>query len=185
MAAAAAFLTACYSVPPARTKRWGALANLTVAIPRGFLLPVAGWSVVKSVGMPEPWLISLPLGLFFLGASSTKDFSDIEGDRAGGCNTLPVLYGVRKTAVLIAPFFVLPFLLWIALALSGSLSGWVPGICLLAAGVAALGALIDWLILRRPEELSRSENHISWKLIYLLAILVYSGLAFVYLVPFR
>lgn len=79
MALAAAILTACYSVPPARTKRWGPLASLTVALPRGFLLPVAGWSAVKSVATAEPWLLSLPLGLFILGASSTKDFSDIPG----------------------------------------------------------------------------------------------------------
>ena len=82
LAAAALLLTACYSVPPLRTKRWGIPANLTVAIPRGFLLPVAGWSTVKTAAVSEPWLLAVPLGLFILGASSTKDFSDIPGDRA-------------------------------------------------------------------------------------------------------
>jgi 4-hydroxybenzoate polyprenyltransferase len=182
MAAAAALLTACYSVPPARTKRWGLLANFTVAIPRGFLLPVAGWSAVKTVASAEPWLLSLPLGLFIFGASSTKDFSDIPGDRAGGCKTLPVRYGIRATALIIAPFFVFPFFLWPWMARAGRLSGWGPGLYGLAAVLAALGAYIDYLILRRPEELSRTENHISWKLIYLMAILAYAGLAFVYAV---
>ena len=49
--------------------------------------------------------------LFLVGAASTKDFADIEGDRAGGCKTLPILHGPRKAAWIIAPFFVLPWLL--------------------------------------------------------------------------
>ena len=123
----------------------------------------------------------MPLGLFILGASSTKDFSDIPGDRAGGCNTLPVQYGIRKTAKIIAPFFVLPFFLWPWMSRYGWLSGWAPGLYLLAAAMAGLGAYIDFVILRRPEELSRSENHISWKLIYIMAILAYGGLALIYI----
>jgi 4-hydroxybenzoate polyprenyltransferase len=181
LAGVAAALTACYSVPPARTKRWGVLANITVAIPRGFLLPVAGWSTVKSIGLAEPWLLSFPLGLFIFGASSTKDFSDIPGDRAGGCRTLPVQYGIRKTALIIAPFFVLPFFLWIVFDHFGYLSGRSGGLYLLAAVLAALGGYIDFRIVRRPEELSRGENHLSWKLIYIMAIVAYAGLAAAYL----
>jgi 4-hydroxybenzoate polyprenyltransferase len=180
LGAVAALLTACYSVPPARTKRWGILANVTVAIPRGFLLPVAGWSTVKTVAVPEPWLLSLPLGLFILGSVSTKDFSDIPGDRAGGCNTLPVTYGIRKTAVIISPFFVAPFFLWVVFRHFGYLSAGMTGLVVLALLLAAVGGLIDYLIILRPEELSKGENHISWKLIYLMAILAFAGLATVY-----
>ena len=100
-----------YSAPPLRTKRHGIWANVTIAIPRGMLLKVAGWSTVKTIVDPEPWFIGTIFGLFVLGASTTKDFADIEGDRAGGCQTLPILYGVKKAAWMIAPFFVLPFLL--------------------------------------------------------------------------
>jgi 4-hydroxybenzoate polyprenyltransferase len=183
MAVVAAVLTACYSVPPVRTKRSGILAAVTVAIPRGFLLPVAGWSTVKSIALGEPWLLSIPLGLFILGAGSTKDFSDVPGDRAGGCETLPVRFGIRKTALLISPFFVLPFFLWILMVRAGALSAWRPAIYGLSILLAALGACIDWIIMQRPEEISRSENHISWKLIYLMAILAYAGLALAYMVP--
>ena len=94
-----------------RTKRHGLWANITIAIPRGMLLKVAGWSTVKTIFDPEPWFIGTIFGLFVLGASTTKDFADIEGDRAGGCQTLPILYGVKGAAWMIAPFFVLPFLL--------------------------------------------------------------------------
>ena len=37
--------------------------------------------------------------LFLIGASSTKDFADIEGDRAGGCKTLPILHGPQEGGV--------------------------------------------------------------------------------------
>ena len=183
LALAALVLTAAYSVPPARTKRWGIAANLTVSIPRGFLLPIAGWTTVKTAAMPEPWLLCLPLGLFILGATSTKDFSDIPGDRAGGCQTLPVRYGIRRTALMIAPFFVFPFTLWAVFARAGWLSGSAAGIGALSIAMPLVGAYIAFRILRDPEALSRGENHVSWRLIYIMTIAAYAGLASAYLWP--
>ena len=183
MAAAAAVLTACYSVPPVRTKRSWLPAALTIAVPRGTLLLVAGWSTVKTVAQPEPWLLGSVLGLFFLGATTTKDFSDIEGDRLEGCRTLPVVYGTKRAARMIAPFFVVPFPLWGILAAAGRLSGSRPVLYALSAVLPVIGAAIAIRIVRRPEELSQGENHISWKLIYLMAVLAYAGLALAYLVP--
>jgi 4-hydroxybenzoate polyprenyltransferase and related prenyltransferases len=63
----------------------------------------------------EPWVIGFLFFLFLLGAASTKDFSDVPGDRAGGCRTLPILYGNRKAVAIMSPFFVLPWLLLIPL----------------------------------------------------------------------
>ena len=48
---------------------------------------------------------------FLLGATTSKDFSDMEGDAAHGCRTLPIPLGVTRAARFIAPFFVLPWLL--------------------------------------------------------------------------
>jgi 4-hydroxybenzoate polyprenyltransferase len=93
---AATAITVLYSVPPFRTKRFGIWANVTIAIPRGVLLKVAGWSAVKTVIAVEPWFIGGIFGLFLLGASTTKDFADMEGDARGGCRTLPIVYGVRR-----------------------------------------------------------------------------------------
>src|SRR5262245_21221792 len=87
-----------YLAPPCRTNRHVKLANPPIAIPRCVLLKVAGWSTVKTVMGLEPWYIGAIFGLFVLGASSTKDFADIEGDRADVCQTLPILYGVKKAA---------------------------------------------------------------------------------------
>lgn len=169
LASAAAFLTVIYSVPPIRTKRNAIAANLTIAIPRGVLLKVAGWSTVRTVteGV-EPWYIGLIFGLFLLGASTTKDFADMEGDRAGGCMTLPVRYGPTKAAWMISPFFVLPFLLIPLGAHWGILTGITWMLYLVGALLAAWGAYTVYLILRDPEELARTENHVSWRHMYMM-----------------
>ena len=79
-----------YSFPAfGRTKRHWFAANFTIAVTRGGLLKVAGWSFVASVLCGEAWAIGGVFALFLLGATSTKDFSDMEGDRAHGCITLP------------------------------------------------------------------------------------------------
>ena len=84
---------------------------------------VAGWSTVKDIFQWEPWIVGGVLGLVFMGAATTKDFSDIEGDRKGGCRTLPVIYGVHRATQLIAPFFVIPFLVLLGSLFLGYLSG--------------------------------------------------------------
>src|SRR3989454_12788319 len=81
-----------------RTKRFGIWANLTIAVPRGCLLKVAGWSMVASVLHLEPWFIGTIFLLFLLGATTSKDFSDMEGDAAHGCVTLPIRLGVNRAA---------------------------------------------------------------------------------------
>lgn len=183
--------TFIYSAPAfGRTKRHGIWANVTIAIPRGMLLKVAGWSMVASIFHLEPWFIGLIFLLFLLGASTTKDFSDMEGDRAGGCRTLPIVYGVRRSAWMIAPFFVLPWLLMPAGALLENPIE--PGTTILTGNPAVLIglgiALCLWgihvcrLILKRPEELAEVENHVSWKHMYLMMMAAQIGFAVAYLV---
>jgi 4-hydroxybenzoate polyprenyltransferase len=48
------FMCWAYSAPPLQTKRKGFWANITIAIPRGMLLKVAGWSTVKTIFDPSP-----------------------------------------------------------------------------------------------------------------------------------
>ncbi len=169
-----------YSAPPLRTKRHGVWANVTIAIPRGLLLKVAGWSTVKTVLGPEPWFIGTIFGLFVLGASTTKDFADIEGDRAGGCQTLPILYGVKRAAWMIAPFFVLPFLLIPIGVRLGILTGNPVLLDVLAAALVAYGAYTVYLLVRRPEELAFTENHPSWTHMYLMMMVAQVGFALAY-----
>lgn len=182
--------TFVYSAPWAgRTKVRGSLANLTIAIPRGVLLKVAGWAMVASIWHAEPWYIGAIFGLYLLGAASTKDFADIEGDLAGGCRTLPIVYGVRRAAWMIAPFFVLPWLLM-------PLGVWIPDprhpehpiltgnpllLALLGVGLTAWGGYTVFLLLRDPDSLARTENHPSWRHMYLMMMVAQIGFAVAYI----
>ena len=181
LVAAAAACTVAYSVPPVRTKRLGIWANVTIAIPRGVLLKVAGWSSVKTVAGIEPWFIGMIFGLFLLGASTTKDFADVEGDARGGCLTLPVLYGARRAAWMISPAFVVPFVLIAAGTLAGILSGNALLLLLLSALMTVYGLYVCRLMLRRPEELAADANHVSWAHMYRMMFVAQVGFAIAYL----
>jgi 4-hydroxybenzoate polyprenyltransferase len=169
-----------YSAPPLRTKRHGMWANVTIAVPRGLLLKVAGWSTVKTIFGLEPWYIGAIFGLFVLGASSTKDFADIEGDRAGGCETLPIVYGVKKAAWMIAPFFVLPFVLIPLGVWRGVLTGNATLLLVLGPALIVYGIYTVWLLVRRPEELATTENHPSWTHMYRMMMVAQIGFALAY-----
>jgi 4-hydroxybenzoate polyprenyltransferase len=182
-------LSLVYSDPAwGRTKRFGIWANLTIAIPRGCLLKVAGWSIVASVLHLEPWYIGSIFLLFLLGATSSKDFSDMEGDAAHGCRTLPIQLGIVKAARFIAPFFSLPWLLI-------PLGAWLPDpfgpgpiltgnrtlLTILGLAMFAWGSWTASLILRDPGALARSENHPSWTHMYLMMMSAQIGFAVAYL----
>jgi 4-hydroxybenzoate polyprenyltransferase len=177
----AVFCTYIYSVPPLRSKREGIWANVTIAIPRGVLLKVAGWSSVKTVMAPEPWYIGAIFGLFLLGASTTKDFADMEGDARGGCRTLPIIYGVSRAAWMISPSFVIPFLMIAAGAWAGILTGNFLLLQLLALVMTAYGLYVCYLMLRRPEDLAVEENHVSWAHMYRMMFVAQIGFALAYL----
>ena len=179
--AIAVVATVIYSVPPLRTKRLGMWANITIAIPRGVLLKVAGWSATKTVMAPEPWFIGSIFGLFLLGASTTKDFADMEGDRLGGCETLPILYGVRKAAWMISPSFILPFLLINVGTYFGILTGHPVYLHALGLLMTVYGAYVLYLMLRRPEDLATEENHVSWAHMYRMMFVLQVGFALAYL----
>jgi len=181
LVAVAVVCTYIYSVPPLRTKRLGIWANITIAIPRGVLLKVAGWSSVKTIVGVEPWYIGAIFGLFLLGATTTKDFADMDGDRRGGCRTLPIQYGVRRAAWMISPSFVIP---WLMIPLGAWLDILTGNFLLLQAlGIVMTiyGLYVLYLMLRRPEELAVEENHVSWAHMYRMMFVAQIGFALAYL----
>ena len=178
---ASTIITTLYSVPPFRTKRLGIWANVTVAVPRGALLKVAGWSSVKSVTGVEPWYIGAIFGLFLLGATTTKDFADMEGDARGECRTLPLQFGVTRAAWMISPAFVVPFLMIPVGAWSGILTGRFWLLQALGAVMVAYGVYVCYLMLRRPEDLAVEENHVSWAHMYRMMFVAQIGFALAYL----
>jgi 4-hydroxybenzoate polyprenyltransferase len=181
LVAVAVVCTFVYSVPPLRTKRLGIWANVTIAIPRGVLLKVAGWSAVKTIAGVEPWYIGAIFGLFLLGATTTKDFADMEGDRRGGCRTLPIQYGVERAAWLISPSFVIPFLMIPIGAWIGVLTGNFWLLQILGAVMTCYGIYVCYLMLRRPKDLAVEENHVSWAHMYRMMFVAQIGFALAYL----
>jgi len=180
-----ALATFVYSFPAfGRSKRHWFWANFTIAVTRGGLLKVAGWSFVASVLWGEAWAIGGIFALFLLGATSTKDFSDMEGDRAHGCITLPIRFGVARAAKMMAPFFVLPWLLIPVLT-------WLPGgarltgnrtlLTALGMGLALWGSYTARQLLRNPEELASTENHPAWTHMYLMLMCAQAGFALAYI----
>ena len=181
LVAGAVVCTYLYSVPPFRTKRLGIWANVTIAIPRGTLLKVAGWSSAKTIVGVEPWYIGAIFGLFLLGATTTKDFADMEGDRRGGCRTLPIEFGVQRAAWMISPSFVIPFLMIPIGAWLRILTGNFVLLQLLGAVMTVYGVYVCYLMLRRPEELAVEANHVSWAHMYRMMFVAQIGFALAYL----
>jgi geranylgeranylglycerol-phosphate geranylgeranyltransferase len=71
------------------------LGNLMRGVP-GALTVVFG-AVASGVALPGGWIIPI---LFFLHDVTTNligAIRDVEGDRAGGCETVPVRYGLRRS----------------------------------------------------------------------------------------
>lgn len=186
-----ALATFVYSFPAfGRTKRHWLAANVTIAVTRGGLLKVAGWAFVASVAVWEAWAIGGVFALFLLGTTSTKDFSDMEGDRAHGCVTLPIRFGIPRAAKMIAPFFVFPWLLIPLFAFlpdpgrssATLLTGNQTFLTVLGLALAAWGAYAARLLLANPEDLARTENHPAWTHMYLLMMSAQVGFALAYVV---
>jgi len=160
-------LSAVYSLPPLRTKRIPLLANLTIAIPRGLLLVVAGWAAGGGAARTEAWVLGALSFLYIFGAATTKDFGDVDGDRATGCVTLPILWGPQRAAQFVAPFLVVPFLLYPVAAALGWLSGGLLPWTVLGVLLAVPGARAAALLVRNPEPPDDKSPHAAWGLMYL------------------
>jgi geranylgeranylglycerol-phosphate geranylgeranyltransferase len=182
--AIAAVSTFAYSAPPVRLKRHPIGSNLIIALIRGCLLKVAGWAAVATVlRSVEPWYIGSIYLVFLLGATTTKDFADIEGDRAAGCMTLPVKFGATWSARAITPSFILPWLM-LPLGLALHLLSGNPTAILALSGIMLIwGGYVAYLINKDPYRLvTEGENHPSWHHMYMMMMVGHLGLAGAYLI---
>jgi 4-hydroxybenzoate polyprenyltransferase len=180
---AAAAATVAYSAPPVRLKRHPVGSNFIIALIRGELLKVAGWAAVATVLRSiEPWYIGFVYFVFLLGATTTKDFADIEGDRAADCVTLPVKYGAVWSARAISPSFLLPWLLLPLGVYLKILSGDARGIMALSLVMLIWGSYVIYLMNKDPYRLvSEGENHPAWHHMYWMMMVGHLGLAAAYL----
>jgi len=180
---AAGLATFAYSAPPVRLKRHPVGSNLIIALIRGELLKVAGWAAVATVlHSVEPWYIGFVYFVFLLGATTTKDFADIEGDRAAGCITLPVKYGAAWSARAISPSFIVPWLLLPLGVALRVLSGNPKAIVGLSVVMLVWGSYVIYLMNKDPRRLvSEGENHPAWHHMYWMMMVGHLGLAAAYL----
>jgi 4-hydroxybenzoate polyprenyltransferase len=158
-------ITIAYSTKPVRLKKRLWVSNITIAFARGLLGFVAAWAIF---GDPfsdlTPWFIGGVMMIFLIGAITSKDFTDIMGDKVHGIRTLPVAYGIKKSALISGPFFVVPFLLILVGLMTGVLKSdmfWV----LLLAVWGVLIAILMQKVATREERIF--ENTIIWVNMYL------------------
>ncbi len=160
-----AFITIMYSLPPIRLKQRLWLGNLSLGLSRGVLGFMAGWSIFANPIANTPVLLGGLLSVFMFGANTSKDFPDIEGDRATGVRTLPVVFGVRKAALISAPFYVVPFPLALLLIYFGYLSASLWILMLLFP----LGVFGAYKLIKSPtQQLTALENNQPWVIMYLI-----------------
>jgi geranylgeranylglycerol-phosphate geranylgeranyltransferase len=99
-----ALITVLYSCEPFRFKRRLWLNNIIIAIARGGLGIVAGWSIFTPINSPYLLACALVITVFLMGATTLKDLNDVKGDKQDGSNTLPVKYGLSMSVALVIPF---------------------------------------------------------------------------------
>ena len=96
--------------------------------------------------------------------------------------TLDLALGVRGAAYTIAPFFVIPWLLMPVGTSLGILTGNHVALVILGVLLALWGVYTLWLIVRNPDELTATENHPSWRHMYLMMMAAQIGFAIAYVV---
>jgi len=174
-------VTIFYSMPPIRLKKRLWLSNISIAFARGFLGFMAAWCIFDTnpQDSPVPWLVGGIMFLVLVGATTAKDFTDVEGDAKFGMRTLPVVYGLRKSAIISSAFLIFPFLLVPI--------GWIAGILIVESLVMTLlmawGALIAYLMLNAPmKQDGKMENSRAWGHMYFLLMTMQIGFALVYII---
>lgn len=159
-------ITIAYSTRPLRLKKRLWISNFSIAFARGLLGFVAAWSIFGDpFSDATPWIIGGVMMIFLIGAITSKDFTDIIGDKVHGIRTLPVVYGIKKSAVISGPFFVLPFILILLGLMAGVLKLAMFWLVLLALWGVIIAVLMQ-TVATREEKIF--ENSIVWVNMYLM-----------------
>lgn len=85
-----------YSIPRIRLKDRFIVNSVILAIGYSFINFLIGWCIYKPLIQAPTWFMLLLFGFDVLDWS--KDYRDVEGDRAAGSITIPVKLGVKKAA---------------------------------------------------------------------------------------
>jgi 4-hydroxybenzoate polyprenyltransferase len=104
-------LSAMYSLPPFRLRRFLILAPLCLTI-IGLACFIFGMAIVWNNSTPEQVNMThvLSIGVLFFIASQFKDIKDIEGDRLSGVQTIATLLGPSKAYTILGIAIILAFM---------------------------------------------------------------------------
>lgn len=155
-----------YSAPPFRVKEKFFLNNFHQGIARGFL-PALYVASAYGYGVYAE-LFGLVLAVWVIGAQTTKDFSDVKGDREFGVMTFPVKLGKTKALCLMSLFMGASFLLLNTLIHIGAFPR-----LFLYLNLLTLPSLAIVYALHKDLKLKRWENNLGWLLWYFTLALWY------------
>ncbi|TDQ82947.1 chlorophyll synthase [Dongia mobilis] len=133
-----------YSAPPFRLKRNGWWGNSAVGVCYEGLPWITGAAVIATA-MPAPHIL-LVAALYSLGAHgimTLNDFKSVDGDRAMGIDSLPVLLGVERAARVACAVMALPQCIVIGLLVAWG-APWHAG-AVVALLIVQLGLMIRLL----------------------------------------
>jgi 4-hydroxybenzoate polyprenyltransferase len=171
-------ITIFYSMPPVRLKKRLFISNMSIAFARGMLGFAAGWSIFGDPFNQTPWLIGFLMAIYLLGAVTTKDFTDLKGDKKYGMRTLPVVFGKQKAIAISAPFFVIPFIL----IPYGIWRGHFIDAAMILFVLILWGFYIVYLLYRYGDTPDKKfENTSVWIHMYLMLMAIQIGFCIVYI----
>jgi 4-hydroxybenzoate polyprenyltransferase len=171
-------ITIFYSIPPLRFKKRLFISNMSIAFARGMLGFVAGWCIFGDPFNQTPWLIGLVMSIYLIGAVTTKDFTDIPGDKKFGMRTLPIVFGKKKAIAISAPFFVSPFIL----IPYGIWRGHLIEESIILLVLIIWGAYIVYLLYKYGDVPDRKfENTSVWIHMYLMLMAIQLGFCLIYI----
>jgi len=165
-----AFFAIAYTSPPFRVKRYFLLNNVWQGVSRGLLPAIYVASSYEKYGL-LPVFYGVMLAVWVTGAQTSKDFSDVRGDRVFKIETLPVRLGNEKalrvmTYIMAGGFVLLNlFILFEIFPVSFSV-----------LNILAIPSALIVLTIKRNIRIQTFENNLGW-------VLWYSTLGLFYVVP--
>ncbi|MGD2247161.1 MAG: UbiA family prenyltransferase [Candidatus Methanofastidiosia archaeon] len=113
-------LATAYSISPTRIKARGPAAPISIAL--GYVcVPYVGASLIYQPLNYDVLLIAVILTIQTAGASISKDFIDLKGDKTHDMDTVPLIVGLQKARRVVVSGLLVPVVVFTLLALIGML----------------------------------------------------------------
>jgi 4-hydroxybenzoate polyprenyltransferase len=165
--------TVTYSLPP-RFKRFLFINQIWIAIPRGLLGILAGWSVFGNPFQSLPLIMGIIATMYLIGGMSTKDIVDSKADKLTGVKTLVNTYGIKMTAFISLPFMFFPFIIIPLMINIKSISVYYWPLTFFMF----VSIIIFYLMIKGDTESKTLENIHAWSIMYVEYIFFALGFAF-------